>query len=66
MTGFAERLKEAGYTTAFAGKWGTRKFMRGLSVLVLIARVVQLWADLLPLLHADAGMATPAHTPHGR
>ena len=29
MTGFAERLKEAGYTTAFAGKWGTRKFMRG-------------------------------------
>jgi arylsulfatase A-like enzyme len=21
MTGFAERLKEAGYTTAFAGKW---------------------------------------------
>ena len=35
MTGFAERLKEAGYTTAFAGKW-------------------------------DAGMATPAHTPHGR
>ena len=35
MTGFAERLKEAGYKTAFAGKW-------------------------------DAGMVTPAHTPHGR
>eukprot|EP01052_Picozoa_sp_SAG31_P013556 SAG31_NODE_817_length_11849_cov_6.737362_8_plen_291_part_00 len=35
MTGFAERLKGAGYTTAFAGKW-------------------------------DAGMVTPAHTPHGR
>ena len=35
MTGFAERLKEAGYKSAFAGKW-------------------------------DAGMATPAHTPHGR
>lgn len=35
MTGMAEKMKLAGYTTAMAGKW-------------------------------DAGMATPAHTPHGR
>ena len=35
MTGMAEKLQQAGYRTAQAGKW-------------------------------DAGMATPAHTPHGR
>ncbi|CAJ1355173.1 unnamed protein product [Effrenium voratum] len=35
MTGLAEKMKQGGYKTHFAGKW-------------------------------DAGMATPAHTPHGR